>query len=57
MTLPKNKETEKVWIIFNLEGNKIGILREDMAEDAADAVLSWADENLNAELMNREDAP
>ena len=38
------------WVIYNSEGNKIGELSEDKADDEKDAVLNWADEELHAEL-------
>lgn len=36
-----------VWII-NLKGKEIGRLDSDKADDSKDAVLNWADENLEA---------
>lgn len=41
----------KHWVIYNENGNKIGTLMEDLADDAKDAVLNWADEYLIAELI------
>ena len=50
-------EKTKKWVIFDYAGNKIGTLHEDEADDAKDAVLNFADENFEAELMNEEDIP
>jgi hypothetical protein len=46
---------KKEWLIYNYMGDIIGRLDEDKADDATDAVLNWADENLNAELKEVED--
>jgi hypothetical protein len=45
----KSPLREKHWIISK-DGIIFGYLKEDLADDAKDAVLNWADENLTAEL-------
>jgi len=38
----------KDWFIY-YNGERIGMLLSDKADDEKDAVLNWADENLKAE--------
>lgn len=40
----------KVWFIADMNGNILGKLAHDEADDSTDAILNWADENLIAEL-------